>query len=42
MTPCSFPQVINRANNQHQKGFEGDLGYFRAFWVLRGVENLNF
>ncbi len=39
MTPCSFPQVINRPNNQYSKGFAPVLGYFKGFGVLKAVEN---
>jgi len=39
MTPSSFPQVINQADNQYSKGIWMDFGKILKNWMFIAVEN---
>ncbi|HBT94514.1 MAG TPA: hypothetical protein DEB23_09805 [Chitinophagaceae bacterium] len=39
MTPSSFPQVINQADNQYSKGIGLYFGYILNIWMFIAVEN---
>ena len=39
MTPSSFPQVINQADNQCSKEFHGNFGSILEIWMFIAVEN---
>ena len=39
MTPSSFPQVINQAENQYSKAIHIDLFNYRALGLCKPVEN---
>jgi hypothetical protein len=39
MTPSSFPQVINQADNQYSKGIGVDFGSILKKWMFIAVEN---
>jgi hypothetical protein len=39
MTPCSFPQEMNQAENEARKGFELELEHILEYLLLRAVDN---